>query len=172
MKKILFIGLIMLVVVSANAQDAVKKSKKELKAEKKAQKLEDIKSIIESKTFVFKANNANPMGGRTLNLTTSYEVKVTADSIFSYLPYFGVAYTASYGGTESPMIFDQPFETCDIEKTKNGNLVKVSVKNGSDRLEFSFHISETGSTSLSVSSINRQAISYTGNIEKIEEKVK
>ncbi len=172
MKKLLFIGLILLAVVSANAQDAAKKSKKELKAEKKAQKLEDINSIIESKTFVFKANNAYPMRGRTINLTSPYEVKVTADSIFSYLPYYGVAYTASYGGTDSPMIFDQPFETCDVEKTKNGNRIKVSVKNGSDRLEFSFHISETGLTSLSVSSINRQAISYSGDIEKIEEKVK
>jgi hypothetical protein len=70
------------------------------------------------------------------------------------------------------MIFKQPFETCDMEKTKKGYLVKVKVKNGNDRLDFSFHISETGTTTLSVSSVNRQAISYYGDIVKTDEKNK
>jgi hypothetical protein len=170
MKNILFIGMLFLALVNVSAQEAEKKSKKELKAEKKAQQKDEIKAIVESKTFVFKANNANPMRGRTVNLTSDYDVRITKDSIFSYLPYFGVAYTASYGGTDSPMIFNNPFETYDFETTKNGYLVKVSAQNSNDRLEFSFHISETGSTSLNVSSLNRQSISYTGNIEKIEEK--
>lgn len=168
MKNLLIISILIFSVFTTNAQD--KKSKKELKAEKKAQQREEIKSIVESKTFVFKANTANPMRGRTVNLTSDYDVKVTRDSIFSYLPFFGVAYSASYGGTDSPMIFNHPFETINFENTKNGYLVKVSVKNNNDRLEYSFHISVTGSTSLNVSSLNRQAISYNGNIKKIKEK--
>jgi len=170
MRRILFFGLLILTVVIVNAQETEKKSKKELKAEKKAQEIEEIKAIVESKTFVFKATNANPMKGRTINLTSEYDVKITGDSIFSYLPYYGVAYSASYGGTDSPMIFNKVFETCDMEKTKNGYRVKVSTKNGSDRLEFNFNISETGTTTLMVSSINRQSISYYGNLEKIKEK--
>lgn len=168
MKNLLIISILIFSVFTTNSQD--KKSKKELKAEKKAQQREEIKSIVESKTFVFKANTANPMRGRTVNLTSDYDVKVTRDSIFSYLPFFGVAYSASYGGTDSPMIFNHPFETINFENTKNGYLVKVSVKNNNDRLEYSFHISVTGSTSLNVSSLNRQAISYNGNIKKIKEK--
>lgn len=170
MRRILFFGLLILAVVIANAQEAEKKSKKELKAEKKAQQIEEIKAIAESKTFVFKATNANPMRGRTINLTTAYDVKITNDSIFSYLPYYGVAYSVSYGGTDSPMIFSNLFKTCDMEKTKNGYRVKVSTKNGNDSLEFNFNISETGSTTLNVSSMNRQSISYYGNLEKIKEK--
>jgi hypothetical protein len=167
MKNLLIISIFIFSVLSINAQE--KKSRKELKAEKKAQQAEEIKTIVESKTFVFEANIANPMKGRTVNLTSDYDVKITNDSIFSYLPYFGVAYSASYGSTDSPMIFNEPFEGCDFETTKNGYLVKVSVKNNNDRLEYSFHISDTGSTSLNVSSLNRQAISYTGNIEKVKE---
>jgi hypothetical protein len=112
----------------------------------------------------------NPMRGRTVNLTTDYDVKITQDSIYSYLPFFGVAYSVNYGSMDSPMIFSEPFETIDFENTKNGYLVKVAVKNMNDRLEYSFHISVTGSTNLNVSSLNRQSISYNGNIEKIEEK--
>ena len=168
MKNLLIISILIFSVFTINAQE--KKSKKEIKEEKKAQQKEEVKSIVESKTFVFKANNANPMRGRTVNLTSDYDVRITQDSIFSYLPFFGVAYSVNYGGTDSPMIFNNAFETCDFETTKNGYLVKVSVKNESDRLEYSFHISVTGSTSLNVSSLNRQSISYNGNIEKIKVK--
>ena len=168
MKYLFVIPILIFSVITINAQE--NKSKKEIKAEKKSQLIEEIKKIAGSKTFVFKANNANPMRGRTVNLTSDYDVRITQDSIFSYLPFFGVAYSVNYGGTDSPMIFNKPFETCNFETTRNGYLVKVSVKNESDRLEYSFHISVTGSTSLNVSSLNRQSISYNGNIEKVKEK--
>lgn len=158
----------MLTIFSVSAQE--KKSKKELKAEKKAQQLEQVKTTVESKNFVFDARTANPMKGRSVTLSTEYDVKITNDSIFSYLPYYGVAYSASYGGTDSPMIFDVPFETCTLEKAKNGYTVKVEAKNKNDRLTFTFHISETGTTTLSVSSTNRQSISYYGEIVKEKKK--
>jgi len=152
------------------AQETPKKSKKEIKAEKKKQQMQEVIEIVESKNFVFNARNANPMSARSINLTTGYDVKITSDSIYSYLPYFGVSHSAVYGGTESPMIFSQPFESITSEDVKNGYLIKVAVKNGSDRLDFSFNISVTGSTSLTVSSMNRQAISYFGEVVKAREK--
>jgi hypothetical protein len=170
MKKLLIIALLIISIVTVNAQETEKKSKKEIRAEKEAKQIEETKAVVESKMFVFDARNVNPMKGRSITLTSEYDVKVTKDSIYSYLPYYGVAYTASYGGTDSPMIFDKPFETCNMEKTKKGYEVKVAVKNGNDRLDFSFYISETGSTTLSVSSTNRQSITYYGDIVKDKQK--
>lgn len=170
MKSFMITAFLVFAFLQVNAQETVKKSKKELKAEKEAKQIEETKAIVESKMFVFDARNVNPMKGRSITLTSEYDVKVTKDSIYSYLPYYGVAYSASYGGTDSPMIFDKPFETCNIEKTKKGFEVNVTVKNGNDRLDFSFYIFETGSATLSVSSTNRQAISYYGNVVKDKEK--
>lgn len=170
MKSILFIGILFLSLFTVGAQENEKKSKKELKAEKKAQQMQEVEELVESKNFIFEARNANPMSARSINLTTDYDVKITNDSIYSYLPYYGVSHSAVYGGTESPMIFSQPIETISVEEAKKGYLVKVAVKNGSDRLDFSFHISVTGSTSLSVSSMNRQAISYFGEVVKDKRK--
>jgi len=166
MKKLLIIALMIISVVKVNAQETEKKSKKELKAEKEAKQIEETKALVESKIFVFDARTVNPMKGPSKSLTTQYEVRITKDSIYSYLPYFGVAYTASYGGTDSPMVFDKPFESCVMEKTKKGYTVEVDVKNGSDKLDYSFYISESGSTTLSVSSTNRQSITYNGDIVK------
>jgi TctA family transporter len=170
MKIIAIMGLFILMLITVQSQGQEKKSKKQLREEKKVQQIEETKSIVESGTFVFKATNANPMRGRTINLTTEYDVKVSKDSIYSYLPYYGVAYSASYGGTDSPMIFESPAKTYSIEETKKGYRIKVTAKNGNDNLEFNFNVTVTGSTSLTVISVNRQSISYFGTLEKIKKK--
>ena len=168
----MMIAILAICVVGVSAQETEKKSKKELKAEKEAKKIEETKALVESKMFVFDARTANPMKGSTKTLTSDYDVRITKDSIYSYLPYYGVAYTASYGGTDSPMIFDKPFDTINMEKTKKGYTVEVDVKNGNDKLDFSFYISENGTTTLSVSSTNRQSITYYGDVVKTGEKNK
>lgn len=170
MKKILLLLLIISTATFLNAQEAKKKSKKEKRAEKNAQLVVETTKLVESKNFVFKARTANPMGGRSVNLTTDYGVKVLNDSVYSYMPYYGRAYNAAYGSMDSPMTFDLPILDYSMEETKKGYRVKFGVKNASDRVDFSFQIMETGSTTLSVNSTNRQAITYNGNIEKIEEK--
>jgi len=170
MKNLIIIALFTIFAITAGEQENEKKSKKELKAEKEAKQIEETKAIVESKMFVFDARTVNPVKGTSSTLTTQYEVRITKDSIYSYLPYFGVAYTASYGGTDSPMICDKPFDTCTMEKTQKGYTVEVDVKNGNDKLDFSFYISETGTTTLSVSSVNRQSITYYGEIVKEKKK--
>jgi hypothetical protein len=51
-----------------------------------------------------------------------------------------------------------------MEKTKSGYDVHVKVQNVHDVIDLTFHISETGSTTVAAASINRQSISYTGDI--------
>ncbi len=171
MKKILLLLIIVSTTTLLNAQET-KKSKKEKKAEKNAQLVEETSKLVESKNFIFKARTANPMGGRTVNLTTEYGVKVMADSVYSYMPYFGRAYNAAYGSMDSPMTFETPIVDYSSEETKKGYRVKFTAKIATDRIDFSFQIMETGNTTLSVNSTNRQAITYYGNIEKIEEQEK
>lgn len=171
MKTILSIILIFF-LVSGNAQETNRKSRKALKAEKRAQQIAEIKSLINSNAFVFEAINVNPLTGGTINLTSNYDVKIQNDSLFSYLPYYGRAYMAAYGG-ESPMIFDLPIEVYSVEPAKKGfYVIKASVKKKMDNIEFNFYVAETGSTSLTVISNNRQSISYHGRIEKITDKTK
>lgn len=140
------------------------KSNKELNTTGETQQTHDIATIAESKNFIFYARVATPMNARNINLTSEYNVRVSNDSVFSYLIYQGMSHSAVFGGTENPMIFNLPFSNYKTKKTKNGYLVKLSVKNGTDNLNFSFHIFESGSATLNVSSINRQSMSYSGEI--------
>ena len=173
MKKLMLFAALVVLTVSVQAQTSEKKSKKEIKAEKKAQQIAETKMLVDSKSFVFDASTANPMKGRTVNLSTDYQLTIKNDSVNSYLPYYGVAYSgAAYGGGDSPMVFKQPLESYSSEVTKKGYMVKFKAKNGNDVIDGTLHVSETGSTSLSVSSMNRQSITYFGNLTKIEEEKK
>jgi hypothetical protein len=170
--KTILLSLLVFSFIFVHAQEPKKKSKKELKAEKKAQQIMLTKALIDSKAYVFAATTVNPVKMRTVVLTSEYDVKIKNDSLFSYLPYYGRAYTASMGG-DSPMIFKGPIIKYSTENGKKGNyIIKVKVANKSDRLDYSFNVSETGSATLNVISNNRQSISYYGDIEKITDSTK
>src|SRR5882672_9273272 len=64
------------------------------KAEKQAAKKAAISNMVDSQSYVFKAQSATPMSGRNRQLTSDYDLKVTKDQVVSYLPYFGRAYSA------------------------------------------------------------------------------
>ena len=172
MKHLIIIGILLFAFVTVQAQETKKMSRKERRAAREAKLVEDTKTVLENKAFVFAATQMLPSGGRSRSLTSTYDVQIDNDTITCYLPYFGRAHTASYGSSDSPMDFKQPIEEYEFEKTKKGYEIKFSVKNKTDRLNFSFQIADNGSSSLSLTSTNRSPISYIGNIEKPEEKKK
>src|ERR1700675_3924093 len=51
-----------------------------------------MKSLVESKNYVFRAQQALPQTGQPRNLTPIYDLKITPNTIVSDLPYFGRAY--------------------------------------------------------------------------------
>lgn len=164
--KILTLSILMIFSVSViYAQDTEKKSKKQLKAEQKAQKAQQLKEMVDNKTFIFKATSVIPKNEKTRSLTTDFGIEVKNDSVFSYMPYFGNTYSRDYTSfKDSPMGFMQPFESYKKTKTRKGYDVDIRVDNNHDIIDLAFHISKNGTASLSASSINRQAISYMGEI--------
>ncbi|MGZ5191332.1 MAG: DUF4251 domain-containing protein, partial [Flavisolibacter sp.] len=56
------------------------------------------KELVESKTFIFKVQTVMPSGTFNVQVTSDYDIKLNGDSLVTYLPYFGRAYTApDYG---------------------------------------------------------------------------
>ena len=170
MKNILIIGIMVLAFATANAQETKKQTRKEKKAAREAMLIEQTKTVLENKVYVFSATQVIPTSMKSRTLTTSYDVKIENDTVTCYLPYFGKAHTAAYGSSQSPMDFTQPIENYKFEKTKKGYEIKFEASNKNDRLNFFFQIAETGSTSLNVNSTSRCSISYYGDIVKVEEK--
>ena len=64
----------------------------------KKEKKEPVMKLIESENYKIDVNTAMPMRGRSIPLTSSYSLTIRNDSVISYLPYYGRAYSIPYGG--------------------------------------------------------------------------
>lgn len=165
MKIIILSVLLVFSVTFVYAQNQGNKSNKQLRAEQKAWRTEQIKTVIRNKQFIFKAQTIIPKNERTKTLTTDFGIEVKNDSVFSYMPYYGNTFSRDYSSfKDSPMGFMQPVDDYSTERTRSGYIIRIKVKNGHDVIDLTFHISKTGNASVSASSINRQSITYTGII--------
>jgi hypothetical protein len=131
-----------------------------------AQKLdkETVQKAIDSKQFVFKAQTVLPMTGTSRFLTSDYEVKLLGDSLVSYLPYFGRAYSVTYGERGGIDFTSTKFDYKVKPGKKGGWDVIIITKDVKDAQRFNFTISDNGYTYLQVTSNNRQPIAFNGYI--------
>ena len=165
-RNILWLILLTLIPCTVFSQE---KSKKELKEERKLEQQKKTEELVNSKTFVFTGTMAHPQGGRSVNLTTTSNfVKFSPDEIESDMPFYGRAYSgAGYGGSAG-MTFKGKPEEFTVEKTKKGFYIRASVKADTDSYKISLTVGNEGNTSLTISSVNRSSMSYSGNISGAE----
>lgn len=135
------------------------------KKEKKEQKKEAVKKLIVSENYKINVTTASPMRGRSVPLTSSYSLEIRNDSIFSYLPYYGRAYSIPYGGGNG-LIFKAPIKEYTMSLDKKGNArIEFSARNPEDHYQFSVKVFDNGSANVDVIMQNRQAISFLGELD-------
>ena len=101
----------------------------------------------------------------SIPLTSQYSLQIRNDSVFSYLPYYGRAYSVPYGGG-SGLIFNAPLKEYTMDMDKKGNaVIKFSARSPEDFFEFRAKVFPDGTTSIDVTMQNRQAISYRGEVD-------
>jgi len=153
--------LCMILTISAFGQN-----KQPSKAEIKAAKVE---KSIRSGQYEITVNQVNPMSGRVRHLTPDYSIRISGDSSYVYLPYFGRAYSAPYGGDggiKAATVMDN--YKVDYKEGKSCS-ISFSAKGAGDTYRFSISVWTSGNTSINVISNNRQAISYSGYLKMEDE---
>ena len=136
-------------------------------AAEKEQIAADIRHAVERCDFIFEATYAYPTGYRSVYLSPYYNVKVSPDTVKVYLPYYGRAYRAPMDPREGGFNFTSTdFEYKLIPVKGKGNWqTEVTILDLDRPVTFSFDIWENGTARLDVNDMNRQAISFQGNIE-------
>jgi hypothetical protein len=127
----------------------------------------DVQEMINNKDFVFVADRANPLRGRSRQLTSEYDVRVRNDSLTCYLPYFGRAYQAPMDPSKGGIQFTSADFTYDVSSNRGWN-VNIKPKDESDIQQLNFNIFENGSATLHVISTQRDPITFNGYIKKAE----
>jgi len=139
--------------------------------------------IVEAKKFLFVATSALPLNsneinsvirqmpgstGGNINLSGSnYDLKITADSLVAYLPYYGRSYSAPVNRDDNGFKFTAKDFTYTSKKNKRGWDVSMEPKDVRDNVRMNLSISESGYASLSVMSNSKQSITYNGYISEI-----
>ena len=121
------------------------------KQERKEQKERVVREIVDSGRIKIDVDRAVPMAGRSVNLTSPYSLEIHGDSILSYLPYFGRAYSAPYGGEQT-------------SKKKGSSEIKFRVKTKEDVYMFRVEVYPNGSVTINVTPVNKQAITFYGDV--------
>jgi hypothetical protein len=125
-----------------------------------------VEKMITARNFVFKAQTVLP-ASPTINrqLTSDYDVKVSPDTVISFLPYFGRAFTAPMDPTKGGIQFTSTkFEYTQTARKRGGWDIAIKPQDTQDARLLSFSISENGYASLQVISNNRQPITFSGYI--------
>ena len=133
---------------------------------------DEIKRIVESQNYVFRAQWANPQGSISRQLTSEYDLTVSRDTIISYLPYFGRAYVAPINPSEGGIKFTST--KFDYKQANNGKSWKIMIKpkDASEVQQLYLDIYDNGKATLQVTSTNRQSISFSGYVEENKTKGK
>jgi hypothetical protein len=134
--------------------------------ETNAQKMDKAtaKQLVESKKYVFKVQTVIPTGSSNIQVTGDYDIKLIGDSLVTYLPYFGRAYSAPDYGQPGGINFTSTEFEYNLEAKKKGWNITIKPSDTRDVRQLFLSIGETGYASLQVISNNRQPISFYGYI--------
>ena len=131
----------------------------------KPEKEANVQAMIDAHRYVFKAQSVHPTRGRVVQLNSDYDLKVSGDTVRSYLPYFGRAYSAPLDGRGGGIDFlSKDFDYNQKVRKKGGWDIVIKPKDVSDVREIYLTVFENGNASLRVSSNNREPISYNGYV--------
>jgi hypothetical protein len=124
-------------------------------------------TLISSKNYRFRAQFAQPLGGVQVNLTSEYTLTVKKDTLDCFLPYFGRAYTATLNPQEGGIKFTTTQFSYEAAVNSKG-VYEITLKplDVRDTRALNLSVLPGGQASLSVTSTNRQAISFTGVVEE------
>ena len=123
-----------------------------------------IETMLNSRHFIFRVQTIFPTGAISRQSIGEYDLKLKGDSLISYLPYFGRAYTAPPPGDQGYNFISTGFQYSSKTTKKGGWEILIKPNDIRDFREFSLTISEKGYGTLRALSNNRQPISYSGYI--------
>jgi hypothetical protein len=128
-------------------------------------KNENLKASLDAKRFSFEVRTVLPTSGSARQVGGSgYQLKLQGDSLRSYLPYYGRAYSASMGSDAGYTFTSTKFDYTITDRKKGGWQVSIKPKDVPDVRELLLTVSENGAAVLQAMSNNRQPISYNGDV--------
>jgi hypothetical protein len=125
-----------------------------------------LEEAITQKSYTFIAESVMPLRATFRDLDVGYGFKINGDTLTSNLPYMGRAYMADIGSTDGPLDFTSyKFDYSVKPRKKGGWSIQIKIRDTKGEQRFNLSVRENGMAMLSVSSVDRESISYNGRVE-------
>jgi hypothetical protein len=124
-----------------------------------------IQQIENSRDYIFKAESVSPLSGRNMPLSPGYDLQVTPKAVIAMLPYFGRGYAVPTDPAQGGIRFTSKRFQYSSEKNAKGELdVLIIPGDVNDVQQLRIHITSGVQATLSVTSRDRQAITFYGYV--------
>ena len=134
------------------------------KAEKKQLQAEKVRQALLDRHYTINVTSAHPSKFAPVNLTSPYSLEVIGDSVVSYLPYFGRAYSIPYGGGKG-LNFTGKVIGYETVRTKKEYNIKMGVDNEEEQFVYYIDVFDNGRATILVTTTNRTDILFYGEME-------
>ena len=136
----------------------------EQKTVKHALVTQKVRQAVDGRAYTVEMNYIYPQCMASRHLDYGYTLRISGDSIYSYLPYFGRAYSVPYNGGNG-LNFKGVMDYYKVTRTKKDCTdVVLGVKDDGDEYQYTMNIYDNGTVSLGVFSRNRESISFSGEM--------
>lgn len=137
-------------------------------AAEKAAKAQAVEKALASRHYVVDVKMMYPRRGSAVHVASNYSLEVRGDTLVSYLPYYGRAYSIPYGGGKG-LNFTAPIISYESDKSPDGRTkIKLVTNNDEDVIEFSLELFDNGQATIDFLSRERESISYSGELRSEE----
>ena len=161
MKKQLIIALsVAVMLVTAGLMTACKT----MTAAELAELAKKVTKCLDERHYTIDVQMMMPQGGPARNVSGNWSLEVRNDSLFSYLPYVGRAFNIPMGGGKG-LNFIGRITAYEAYQVKAGLYrVIMGVYNDEEEYRYILEVFDNGSSTLDISSYNRDPISFMGNM--------
>ena len=160
MRKVI-VGIFSVIMLTACSTS---KLTSEQKAVKHALVTQKVRQAVDDRAYTVEMNYIYPQRMASRHLDYGYTLRISGDSIYSYLPYFGRAYSVPYNGGNG-LKFKGVMDYYKVTRTKKDCTdVVLGVKDDGDEYQYTMNIYDNGTVSLGVFSRNRESISFSGEM--------
>ena len=170
MKKLLLMAAgvtvgVALIVTMAVSMFACSATRSAVVTEADAVKSAQVAEMLQNRLYKVNFDRAFPMSAPSFALNYPYYISVIEDRVESFLPYFGRAYNIPYGGGQG-LRFAGSIVDYKVETGRKGQYeISFGAKTAEDDYTFNLEVFPTGEAYLTVTSVQRQAISFSGEID-------
>ena len=138
-----------------------------------AEERAEVQELLDDREFQITNQWASPLRGSRVNLIGNPNfIRFKGDSVSLTLPYFGVRHMGGGYNDRGGIEYEGPARNLNIEQEEGEYILEFEGKDGNENLDFRIVVYPDGGTSTSVTSTQRDNISYQGEIEPLPEEVR